>query len=173
MAQNQEANYQFFQEILNEFHKRDLPKHLTIFKPPEEYLEDLEKKLSLAIVEEELLDGTYDNDCWMFIHDVSEALDILIERFTVSSATHKKAKMLKKIFNDRMDKYMKKNGYCCGQWFISKAKDITCSAGSEENECILKNGENFYRYDNITYCESHLNEKCNQDTKIVMLTETR
>lgn len=160
---------EFYRELINEFHRQDFKHYKSIFKPPAEYIDEIEEPVTLAIVEENLEEGRYENKPWHFIRDVTISLNILIQEYAERSATHKKALELKELFEVKMDKFMMDRGYCCGRWYISKAKEVTCSAGTEENPCKLTDHEVFYRYENFTFCEAHLKEKLDKRMDTVQL----
>lgn len=125
--------------------------------------------MTLALVEQSLEEGNYENKPWNFIKDVNISLEILIQQYTKKSSTYKKALELKKLFDNNIDKYMKDLGYCCGRWYVSKSKEVSCSAGTNENECKICDDEDFYRYENFTFCETHLREKLDERTDMVQL----
>jgi hypothetical protein len=161
------SSSQFFRTLIDELHNNDFVDYLSIFSPPSEWIS--QNPITLEVVEENLNKGYYENNHWQFIKDVNESFDILIKAYNNMSQTHKKASELKKQFEEKIDKFMKLQQFCCGQWYTYRAKDLSCSTSTDEDKCKLKDEDVFWRYDDFTFCDHHFKEKFDQETRNVRL----
>lgn len=181
-----------FVEIFKEFEKKELGplSNYSLFSLQTEVLDELpaDEVVQLCDIQQDMLEGEYNKDYWKFIRDVHIALNILIENHTKvnllnylkfkikislylkKSQTYKRAQECLTLFREKMDEFMKSQGYCCGSWYTCVAKDILCSARTKESECTIEDGQTFYRYDSFSYCLEHLQEKF-EDRKMIKLSD--
>ena len=99
-----------------------------------------------------LNDGIYDNNYWLFIKEVTLALNFVRDNNNRASLMHKKAIELKMVFVSKMNDWMSEKGYCCGKFYVHYAKEVPCSA---IKDCIVEDKDLFYRCNDFTFCSKH------------------
>lgn len=126
------------------------PKELLPTNPDGDHTEM--HTMNLEEIEILVNDGSYDNNYWSFIKDVTLALNFVRDNNNVISLMHKKALELKLIFVSKMNDWMSEKGYCCGKFYVHYAKEVQCSANKE---CVVEDNDTFYRCNDFTFCSKH------------------
>lgn len=112
-----------------------------------EYPKIIKKPMDLQKMLQKLDDGGYDADPWLFVRDfhliVSNA--ILFNRNQVSHWVSVKAEQLLNHFRDRIDKMMRKFGYCCGLLRKFEVRALACYA-YKINGCQIPKDADYFLY---------------------------
>lgn len=125
-------------------------------------LEEIKISPTLQKVKKSIEEGKYSENFWLFIFDVHQAFQFILDNFNVRKALHQCVLELIESFYPEMDEFMKSRGFCCGTWQVRKSKDVLCSG----KKCIIASYTNFYRFSDWTFCEKCFNKFPNDAVKL-------
>ncbi|CAG9807759.1 unnamed protein product [Chironomus riparius] len=142
-----------FTDLIQDFHRQDTGRH-SIFNPiVKDKIINYENVINLSKVEDNLNKGLYISNYWMFIEDVSKCFEFIFNNFISRMPIYVLAIDCKQQFDWKIDKFMKRRGYCCGFWHARKSKKIQCSGS---RKCIVKPNAAYFRYGSWAFCEKCL-----------------